>query len=151
LEAALERSGQPVKRGTMAHEHHVYTLLADCAAQRRDAAALARYAGRAEELARQDGHPLYQAIAYRTGAVASRLAGRLSEAEGQLAQAIALFSELGTTWQLGRSLFELGELNAEAGDGAAAQTAYGQALAAFERMKAKPDAARTQLALAGLG
>jgi hypothetical protein len=151
LEPALERSGQPVKRGTMAHEHHVYTLLADCAAQRRDAAALARYAGRAEDLARRDGHRLYQAIAYRTGAVASRLAGRLSEAEERLAQAVALFGELETGWQLGRTLFELGELKAEAGDGTAAQVAYGQALAAFERMKARPDAARTQLALAKLG
>ena len=38
LELALELSGQPVKRGTMAHQHIVYMMLAEAATQLDDAA-----------------------------------------------------------------------------------------------------------------
>ena len=34
LETALDKSGQPVKRGTMAHDHHVYMLLTESAASK---------------------------------------------------------------------------------------------------------------------
>jgi len=42
--------------------------------------------------------------------VAHRLAGETTEAEARLKQVLALFSSLSTRWQLGRTLFELGEL-----------------------------------------
>jgi hypothetical protein len=51
LEQALDLSGQPVKRGTMAHKHIVYMMLADSAAQLRDEAGLMKYALLLEKLA----------------------------------------------------------------------------------------------------
>ena len=88
LEAALDKSGQPVKRGTMAHDHHVYMLLTESAASRRDAADLARYAPRLAELAERDNHRLYRAIALRAQGVAERLTGSLDEARAHLNQAL---------------------------------------------------------------
>src|SRR5260221_13225386 len=110
LESALDKSGQPVRRGTMAHDHHVYMLLTEAAAEQRDPAALAAYAPRLAALAERDGHRLYQAVAARAAGVASRLAGNSAASAAQLDRAIDLFSALGTRWQLGRAFFERAEL-----------------------------------------
>ncbi len=62
LETALQTAGQPVARGSMAHRHDVYMLLADTAARLRDTARLLQYTPQLEELAARDEHRLYLAI-----------------------------------------------------------------------------------------
>lgn len=150
LEPALELSGQPVKRGTMAHRHVVYMMLAESAAQLGDAPALRRYASLLESLATQDGHRPYQAIAHRAWGIACRLEGEYADAEMRLNQALALFEELETPWQLGRTLHEMAELDLARSNPAAAREHLSRALGQFEGMGAKPDIERTQAALAAL-
>ena len=150
MEAALQRPGQPVKRGTMAHRHDVYMLLADTAAQLRDTAALQQYTPPLEELAARDGHRLYLAIAHRCWGVVQTVAGKHAEAEGRLNQAMELFGELGTAWQIGRTLVEMAELALAQLDQARARGHFSRALAEFEAMKAMPDVERTRAALEGL-
>jgi tetratricopeptide (TPR) repeat protein len=150
METALDKSGQPVRRGTMAHDHHVYMLLAEAAAQQRDPAALASYAPRLAALAERDGHRLYQGIAARAEGVAQRLAGRHAAATAAFDRALAIFEELGTRWQLGRTLVERAELARLAGDPAAARDLLQRAIQAFEALSAAPDLERAQSALAAL-
>jgi tetratricopeptide (TPR) repeat protein len=147
LKTAFDKPGQPVKRGTMAHDHHMYMLLADTAAHQRDADALRQYTPRLEELAMRDGHQLYLAIAQRSWGVAHRLAGEHDEAVTRLTNALELFRGLGTRWQIGRTLFELGDLDMERGDKDNAQNNFSLALEAFEAMKSIPDVERTRAAL----
>jgi tetratricopeptide (TPR) repeat protein len=151
LKPALGLSGQPVKRGTMAHKHIVYMMMTDSAALVRDEAALRRYAPMLEELARRDDHRPYLAIADRAWGIAHRLAGDCDAAETRLVQAIEVFTELESHWQLGRALFEMGELELARSNGAAAREYYSRALAAFGTIQARPDAARTRAVLESLG
>jgi hypothetical protein len=150
METALATSGQPVRRGTIAHEHDAYTILADIAAQQRDAAALGQYAQMAEELAARDGHRLYLAIAHRALGVAKRLAGEHSEAEAQLKLALEAFQQMDTHWQAGRTLAEMGELALARANADVARDFFSQALAVFEEMQAAPDAAHVRAALKSL-
>lgn len=135
----------------MAHEHIVYMMLADAAAQSHDAAAAKRYASQLDALATRDNHRPYLAIAHRALGVACRLEGLYDEAEARLKGSLELFSELGFQWQLGRTLVEMAELHLARSDRAAAREALSQALAEFEAMNARPDVARAQAALADLG
>jgi hypothetical protein len=144
---AMDKPGQPVKRGTMAHDHHLYMLLADTAAQQRDENALHQYTPLLEELAIRDSHPLYLGIASRAWGVAHRLADEHDEAAVRLTQALGLFSGLGTRWQIGRTLFEMGDLDLVRGDKNNARDHFFLALEAFEAMKAMPDMERTRAAL----
>jgi tetratricopeptide (TPR) repeat protein len=150
LEKALTLPGQPVKRGTMAHEHIVYMMLAESAVQARDENALRQYAPRLEELALRDGHRPYLATAQRALGVAHRLVGEYKQARVRLDQALKLFGELGTRWQIGRTLFELGELDLAQSSPAKARGTFSRALAEFEAMQAAPDVERTRAALAEL-
>jgi tetratricopeptide (TPR) repeat protein len=147
LKPALELSGQPVKRGTMAHEHIVYMMMTDSAARARDEAAIRRYTPRLEELARRDEHRPYLAIADRAWGVAHRLAGEYEDAEIRLKKAIEAFTELDSQWQLGRTLFEMAELERARSNVEAAKDYGSQALAAFEVMGAEPDLARVRAML----
>jgi tetratricopeptide (TPR) repeat protein len=151
LKPALELSGQPVKRGTMAHEHIVYMMMADSAARARDESAIRSYAAALEELARRDEHRPYLAIAHRAWGVAHRLAGEYEAAETRLKQAIQTFTELESSWQLGRTLFEMAELERARSNPEAARSYCSQALAAFEAVQARPDADRTRAMLGLLG
>jgi tetratricopeptide (TPR) repeat protein len=151
METALKTAGQPVNWGTMAHEHDVYLMLTDNATQQYDLNALRQYAPLAEGLATRDGHQLYLAIAHRAWGVAHRLAGEYVEAEARLNQAMELFVELQTHWQIGRTLFEMAELDLARSDQAGAREHFSRAIEAFETMKAMPDVARTQAALEALG
>ncbi len=135
----------------MAHDHDMYMTLADSAVGLRDAAALRRYAPLLEELAARDGHRLYLAIAHRAWGVAQRLAGEHAEAEAQLNLALESFRHMGTRWQAGRTLVELGELALARSNADAARDCFSQALAAFEELQAVPDAARTRAMLKSLG
>jgi tetratricopeptide (TPR) repeat protein len=151
IENALALSGQPVKRGSMAHDHDVYMVLADAAAQSQDADAIKRYAPRLQELATRDGHKLYLAIAHRAHGIAHRLAGEHAKAEARLNQALKIFDELGTRWQIGRTLFALGEMEAARSKKSQARDYFTRALAAFEALEANPDIERTRAALKKLG
>lgn len=127
-------------------DHDIYATLVDTAVLQRDEAAIRQYAPPAEELAVRYSHTLYQAIAYRAWGVAHRLAGEYPAAAVRLHQALDLFTSLNTRWQMGRTLFELGELIAQT-DTAQAHDYFTHALAAFAAMRAAPDVARTQAAL----
>jgi tetratricopeptide (TPR) repeat protein len=131
-------------------EHDLYAMLADAAVQQRDTAALEKYAPLAEELAVRYDHKLYRAIAHRTWGVAHHLAGHYVDAEVRLKQALELFEALDTRWQIGRTLFELGELARSQAENKAAHEYFSRALAAFEAMGAMPDATRTRERLADL-
>ena len=150
LERALDKSGQPVRRGTMAHDHHLYMLLTEAAVGQRDPAALAAYAPRLAALAERDGHRLYQAVAARAQGVARCLSGDLPAAAAHLDQALEVFAALGTRWQLGRTLAERAELARLLNDTAGARDLLARALTEFEALGALPDLERTQQALARL-
>jgi tetratricopeptide (TPR) repeat protein len=150
LEHAIGTAGQPVNFGTMAHDHEIYMILTDTAAELRDADALRKYAPTLEKLAARDNHRLYLAIAYRARGVEHGLAGEHAEAENDLKQALGLFTKMGARWQIGRTLFELGELSATQSTAKARQY-FSQALGSFEEIGAGPNAERTRSALSSLG
>ena len=131
-------------------DHDIYATLVDMAVLQRDEAGIRQYAPQAEELARRYGHTLYQGITHRAWGVAHRLAGEYPEAETRLNQALDLFNGLNTRWQIGRTLFELGELARVQKDIAAAREYFARAQVEFKEMHAAPDAAQTKAALEGL-
>ncbi len=141
LEEALQTSD------TTLGDHDLCAMLAEVAARQRDCVALHQYAPLAEAMAARYSDKLNQAIAHRAWGVAHRLAGEYADAEARLNQALALFRELDTRWQIGRTLYELGELAATCTNVAAAHDYFSEALAAFEEMRAVPDAARTRAVL----
>ena len=150
LEHALGTAGQPVNFGTMAHDHEIYMTLTDTATELRDVDALRKYIPNLERLAEHDNHRLYLAIAHRARGVEHRLAGQHTEAENRLKQALGLFTKLGTRWQIGRTLYELGELSVTQSN-TRAREYYSQALGSFEEIAAALNAERTRIALNSLG
>ena len=134
----------------MAHDHDIYMILADTAVELRAAEALRNYAQPLENLASRDNHRLYLAIAQRALGVEHRLAGERAPADTRLRQALELFTKLGARWQIGRTLFELGELNLTHARPKAREY-YSQALGAFEEIHAAPNAEQTRIALNSLG
>jgi hypothetical protein len=147
MEAAVKLPGQPVRRGSMAHDHDAYMLLVDAAAQRHDADGLRHYVPLAGELASRDAHKLYLGIVNRARGVTARLAGEYEAAVSSLRQAMDVFQEMGTRWQVGRTWVELGELALAQSDASTARDCFVQALAAFETVQAAPDVARTRARL----
>ena len=151
LENAIGTAGQPVNFGTMAHDHEIYMTLADTAVELRDEDALRKYGPQLEKLASRDNHRLYLAIADRALGVRHRLAGEQAAAETRLRQALELFTKLGARWQIGRTLFELGELYLEGSEKATkAREYFAQALGSFEEIQATLNAERTRAALNAL-
>jgi tetratricopeptide (TPR) repeat protein len=144
LEKALNLLSRPMKNGATAHDHDMYALLADIAAQQHDLAALRQYAPFAEETATRYSHTLYQGIAQRAWGVAHLLAGEYVEADARLRHALELFQGLDTRWQVGRTLFVLGEVAVARANIVEARDYFSRALVKFEEMKAKPDIARTR-------
>lgn len=135
----------------MAHKHIVYMMLADSAAQLRDEAGLMKYALLLEKLALQDDHQPYLAVAHRAWGIACRLAGDYAEAETRLKQALDLFGTMEARWQIGRTLYELAELNLAQSDLDGARDYYMRALTEFEALQATPDFERTKAAIETLG
>jgi tetratricopeptide (TPR) repeat protein len=131
-------------------EHDLYAMLADAAAQQRDESALRKYAPLAEELASRYDHKLYQAIAHRAWGVAHWMAGQHAESKTRLDQALELFQQLDTRWQIGRTLFEMGELALSRNENKDAHEYFSRALSTFSSMGAMPDATRTREKLAML-
>lgn len=148
LEAALGLEGQPVKRGTMAHDHIVYMMLADAATQARDLDGLQQYAPLLEELALRDDHEPYLAVAERAWGVAHTLDGRYDEAHTRLQRALEIFEGMEARWQIGRTLVELAELEVARGNMDEAQEQFAAALAEFEALGAGPDRERTLAVMA---
>jgi len=131
-------------------DHDLYAMLADVAARQRDEAALRIYAPQAEAWAKSCDHMLYSAMALRAWGVLHRLKDECESAALCLTQGLALFRELGARWQVGRTLFELGELATAQASPQVARDYYGEALSAFEEMGASPDVARVRDVLAAL-
>lgn len=138
LEQALPLSGQPVKRGTMAHEHIVHMMVVDSLAISEDGPGIAAHAPRLVELAERDGHQPYLAVAWRALGVAGRLKGEFAEAGDLLKAALDVFAERGTVWQKGRTLCELGKLELARGSTEQAEAFLTDALKAFEQIGAGP-------------
>lgn len=155
LEMALQKHSanfvNVFNNSSWAGDHDLYAMLADSAAQQQDEAALRQFAPLAEALAVRYGHMLYQAIAHRAWGVAHRLAGEYDAAEARLQQALDLFTQLETRWQMARTLAESGELESARADPERARNYFSRALSIFEDLKALPDAARTRAALETLG
>ena len=135
----------------MAHDHEIYMTLADTAVELRDVDALRKYAPNLEKLAGRDNHRLYLAIAHRALGVGHRLEGEYTTAETRLRQALELFTKLGARWQIGRTLFELGELYLEGSQKETkAREYFAQSLGSFEEIQATPNAERTRTVLNSL-
>ncbi len=130
----------------MAHEHIVYMMLTDSAAQASDPIAIRRYVPQLQALAERDGHQSYLAVAHRAWGVVHRLEGDYTEAEGRLSQALAVFEERGALWQIGRTLYEMAKLDLARSDLDAAFDHFSRAQAEFEAVGAKPDVERTRTA-----
>lgn len=128
-------------------DHEVYNLLADTAAKQSDETALQKYAPLAEEAAIRYNHRLNQAIAHRAWGVAHRLAGRYTESQIRFEKALEIFQELNTQWQIGRTLFELGELAVAQKDITTAHDNFTRALKYFAVIREMPDTERTRAAL----
>jgi tetratricopeptide (TPR) repeat protein len=150
MREAQKKSGQPVKRGTMAHEHDVFFQLCESAAHLGDLDEMQRSAHRLEELASRDKHNLYLAVAQRTFGIGHRLAGEYAEAGMRLNQSLLLLNELGAHWQIGRTLFEMGELDRALTDFHSAENHYRLALDQFKALGALPDIEKSQFALENL-
>ena len=131
----------------MAHEHIVYMMLVDAAARAGDEDAIRKFAPRLEELALRDDHKPYLAVAHRAWGIALRLSGEYKEAEARLEKALAIFEELESSWQIGRTQFELGAFALAQTDGAAARSYFLLAQARFEELGAQPDISRTAAVL----
>jgi tetratricopeptide (TPR) repeat protein len=128
----------------MAHEHIVYMMLVDSAARAGDEAGIRKYLPSLQVLAERDEHRPYLAVAHRAAGVAHRLAGEYEQAGERLQAALEIFEQLDTRWQIGRTLFELGELESARSNDEKAEGYFTEALAAFESLDAGPDIVRTK-------
>jgi tetratricopeptide (TPR) repeat protein len=136
--------------GMHAGSEDVYAMLVDGAAEQRNQSELRKYAPLAEETAMRIGHKLYTAKAHRAWGVAHTLAGEFPQAEARFQQALELFAGYPAPWQVGRTLYEMGELARARGQAKQARDYFSRALNAFEELGAAPYAERTRLALENL-
>ena len=134
----------------MAHDHEIYMILTDTAAELGDADAIRRYAPELERLATRDDHRLYLATAQRALGAAHLVSGNHAAAESDFKEALALFKKLGARWQIGRTLYQLGALYLGQSKEKAREY-YSQALEAFEEIRAAPNIERTRAVLDSLG
>lgn len=84
------------------------------------------------------------ARARRATGIALTRAGDFENAEKKLREALALFEQLDTRWQQGRTLVALGELSRARDDGASARDYFTRALPLFDAMEARYDAAKAR-------
>ena len=138
LEEAFAKSNAPLKWGSMPTEPELYVLLADSAAEQRDESALREFAPILQELATRNGHQLYEAIAHRAWGVTHTIAGEFTQAQTRLEQSLTLLRTIDTRWQIGRTLYELGDLAARHDDMSSALSYFSQALVHFEELRAAP-------------
>ena len=149
LEAALQKSQ---KMGAAAgSDHDLYALLVDAAAQERNRELLEKSAARAEETARLVGHRLHTAVSDRAWGVLHMLEGEFDQAEERFQRALETFSAYPAPWQIGRTLFDMGDLAKAQGQTEQAREHFARALSAFEGLRAAPYVERTRAALETLG
>jgi tetratricopeptide (TPR) repeat protein len=130
--------------------HDLYAMLADAAVQQRDETALHKYTPLLEETVASLNHTLYFAITHRAWGVIHLLNGEHALAETQLNQALDIFQQLDTRWQIGRTHCELAELALASGNLDQARDHLSRALILFEDIHALPDFARTHSKMAEL-
>jgi tetratricopeptide (TPR) repeat protein len=130
-------------------DHELYVLLADVAAQQRDETMLTMYVPQAETISVRLQHTLYQAIALRALGILDEMHGRMARAEARLKQSYELFQRLETRWQMGRTLFALGQLSATEGRSKEASEYFAQAVNEFESMGARPASERARIFMEG--
>lgn len=140
----MELPGQPVKRGTMAHEHIVFSMLLEAAAQAADETALRACAPRLEQLAERDQHGPYLGVAHRAWGMAHRLAGEHKLSEQRLNKALGLFEAIPAPWQVGRTREQLALLAIDQSDPATARDHLTAAQSAYDELGAAPDLIRVQ-------
>jgi tetratricopeptide (TPR) repeat protein len=150
LEEALTKFETAYSVITPTTDSDLYAMLTDAAMQQYDLASLLKYAPQAEELSIRHGNVLYQAIAHRAWGTAYRLTGEYEQAEIRLNHALQLFQSLGTRWQLGRTIYELGHLAMARKNIPTARRHFNDALMEFEKMKAAPNAERVRVILTQL-
>jgi len=131
-------------------DHDLFAMLLNAAVMQRDTASLWKYAPLLVEEAVRLDHKLYLAVTHRGWGVLHTLMGEFTEAKEHLEQALVIFQDLETRWQLGRTCFELGELAVVRSDNGEAQKQYISALKLFEEMGASPEAARALAKLESL-
>lgn len=151
LENAIDKEGQPVNWGTMAHDHDVYMLLVEAALQSGDVLGLKKFVPELEQLARRDNHRLYLGIALRARGVLNQLEGDLESAQACLQKALDIFRTLDSRWQCGRTCFVLGKLSSVRGDGTLAGALFSEALSYFDELGAAPDRQRVTEELERIG
>jgi tetratricopeptide (TPR) repeat protein len=125
-------------------EHEIIVLLADIGALNRDEALLTAYASLADQISLFLNHHLYHAMAVRALGIFTWLQRDHAQAEAQLRESLKLFQQLETRWQLGRTLYDLGEISVDRGRIEQAKEFFSQALTAFEEMGARPSIIKTQ-------
>ena len=131
--------------------HEILVLLADTGAMNRDEQLLSTYASKADAMSLSLNHLLYHAMAKRALGILDWLHRDYARAEDQLRESVQLFQQLETRWQLGRTLYDLGELSIDLEKPAQAREFFTQALSAFEEMGAAPSVTRTRRYLASIG
>jgi len=119
-------------------DHEIYVSMADIAATLRDESLLSTYAAQSDEISLSLGHTLYHAVTLRALGILDWLHHDYPQAETRLRESCLLFQQLGTRWQIGRTLFDLGEMSTELGKMGEAKEYFSQALSAFEVMGARP-------------
>ena len=115
-------------------DHEVYVLLADIGAINKDKELLSAYALRSDEISLSLKHHLYHAITLRALAILDWLDHDFTRAEERLKESWQLFQRLETHWQIGRTLYDLGELSDGIGKHDEAKSYFTQAQAAFRIM-----------------
>jgi hypothetical protein len=114
-------------------DHDLYAALVDTAVRGRNEAKIRRYAPLAEETATRYGHRLYQAIASRAWGVLHLMDKEPKLAQVRQEQALNIFTELGTHWQIGRTYFELFGIAKSSGEKEKAKNYLSLSQSAFEK------------------
>jgi len=150
LDRAVRGPNDPVRWGSAVTDLDFNVLYADAAARARDAEALGRFVPPAEQGAELFGHRLYTAIALRSRGVQFLLADRAAEAVTCEDQALAIFEDLGTRYQMGLTLGERARAFSALGDSASARADWSRAASLFEAQGALPAARQARDSLAAL-
>jgi nucleotide-binding universal stress UspA family protein len=150
LEQADRVSNDPVRWGSAVTEMDFNVLYADAAAQARDAEALQRFVPRAEDEAEHFGHRLYLAIARRARGVQALLEDRPGDAVRFQDEALAVFEQLGTRYQMGLTLGERARAFSALDEQARARADWSQAVELLEAQGARPAAQLARDSLAAL-
>ena len=150
LDQAVRVANDPVRWGSAVTDLDFNVLYADAAARARDAEALGRFVPLAEQGTKHFGHRLYTAVTLRSRGVQFLLADQAAEAVNCENQALAIFEDLGTRYQMGLTLGERARAFSALGDSASARADWSRAASLFEAQGALPAARQARDSLAAL-